>query len=188
VLGLVPGLVGLLTGCVSERPRVAKADLDYQESYQYPLISPGAQFAALPPAVQNSIRAEVGSSDIDRVVKGTTGNRIVYVIYFENKDLFPPLYIAPDGTVLNPDLSVAVGAPRDTVGMLTGGPVTGVTLSDLPPNVVKAIQQRAPDAEIDYISKETHGDQTIYVVAFKNHARLTLHLAQDGTLLKDTAR
>ena len=134
--------------------------------------------------MQNSIRAETGSAEIFRVVKGTNSERIVYVVYFRNRELFPPLYIAPDGTVLNPNLSVAVLAPPGSIGALTGGPVTGLTLSDLPPKVVKTIQQQAPDAEIDFISNETHGDQTFYVVTFKNQARPPLHLAQDGTVLK----
>lgn len=181
-------LTGLVSGCVAYRPPETSADVDYHDRYQYPLISPGAQFAALPPAVQNSIRAETGGAELDHVFKGSTDNRLVYVIYFRDKDLFPPLYIAPDGTVLNPDLSVALNAPRNSVGTLTGGPVTGLTLSDLPPKVVKAIQQRAPDAEIDFISKQTLGDQTTYVIAFKDHARPALHLGQDGTVLKETAR
>jgi hypothetical protein len=139
-------------------------------------------------SVQNSIRAETGGADLDRVVKGSTDNRLVYVIYFRDKALLPPLYVAPDGTVLNPDLSVAVNAPRNSVGTLTGGPVTGLTLSDLPPKVVETIQQLAPDAEIDFISKQTRGDQTTYLVTFKNRARPTLHLAQDGSVLKEASR
>jgi len=187
-LGLGVALAGLLTGCSWFRPHTEKEAVDEQEPYQYPLISPGAQFAALPPAVQNSIRAEVGGAELDRVVKGSNTNQVVYVVYFPGEDLLPPLYIAPDGTVLKPDLSVAVRAPKATVGMLTGGPVTGVTLSDLPAKVVKTIQQRAPDAEIDFISKETRGDQTTYIVTFKNRARPTLYVAQDGAVLKQPIR
>ena len=183
-LGLAIILTGLVSGCFWERPHLATQGRDYEESYQYPLISPGTQFAALPPAVQNSIRAETGLAEISRVVKGTDSERIVYVVYFHNREMFPPLYIAPDGTVLSPNLSVTEAAPKGTVGALTGGPVTGLTLSDLPPKVVKTIQQRAPDAEIDFISKETHGDQTSYLIAFKNQARPKLHLAQDGTVLE----
>jgi len=181
-------MLSLLTGCFSERPHIATEGPDYQEHYRYPLISPGAQFAALPPAVQNSIRAETGSAEISRVVKGTDSERTVYVVYFRNREMFPPLYIAPDGTVLTPNLTVAEAAPKGTVGTLTGGTVTGLTLSDLPPKVLKSIEQHAPDAEIDFISKETHGDQTSYIVAFKNQARPPLHLAQDGTVLKETVR
>jgi len=47
---------------------------------------------------------------------------MVYKIYFRNGDLFPPLYVAADGSLLNPDLSLAAGAPADTFGVLNEGP------------------------------------------------------------------
>src|SRR5262245_4918101 len=72
------------------------------ETFHNPLISPGAQFAALPPAVQNSIRAQTGGSDIDHVTKTTNSAGRVYVIYFKEAELYPPLYVAPDGSVLDP--------------------------------------------------------------------------------------
>jgi hypothetical protein len=71
---------------------------------------------------------------------------------------------------------------------LSGGPVTGITLSDLPPKVVKAMQQYAPDGEIDFITKETHGGQITYIVAFKKNSHPTLYIAQDGTILKEPPR
>ena len=178
-------LVSLLAGCSWRRHAAASADLDYQAVYRYPLISPGAQFATLPPAVQNSIRAEAGCAELTRVVKGTSTDRLVYVVYFRNTAVYPPLYLASDGTVLTPNLAVAMIAPKDTVGTLTGGPGTGLTLSDLPPKVLKAIQQQAPDAEIDFISKETHADQASYLVTFKHHAHPPLHLDHEGTVLKE---
>jgi len=178
------GLVGLLVGCAHEPPDVTSGESGYQDRFQYTLLSPGAQFATLPPAVQNTVRAETGSADIERIVKGSNSGRLVYVIYFRDHDLYSPLYVAPDSSVLTPELSVAVGAPQDTVGTLTGGPVTGVTLSDLPPKAVKAIQQYAPDAEIDYITKETHADQVTYIVTFKNHTRPILYIGPDGTIAK----
>jgi hypothetical protein len=185
-------LVCLLAGCAVDNWhgwRAEKVDNNaYEERFHYQLISPGAQFAALPPAVQNSIRAEAGGSDISYVTKETNGSQPVYVIYFVESELYPPLYIAPDGSVLNEFLEVAVGAPQETVGMLTGGPVTGVTLSDLPMKVVKTIQQRAPSSEIDYITKETHADQITYIIYFKDRTHPVLHVSQDGTVLKETAR
>jgi len=39
---------------------------------------------------------------------------MVYKVYFRNHELFPPLYVAADGSLLNPDLSVAAGATADT--------------------------------------------------------------------------
>jgi len=185
-------LLCLLAGCAEDNWhawRAERADnYAYEERFHKPLISPGAQFAALPPAVQNSIRAQTGGSDIAYITKETNWIEPVYVIHFQEAELYPPLYIMPDGTVLDEFLEVAVGAPQETVGMLTGGPVTGVTLSDLPPKVVKTIQQRAPSSEIDYITKETHGDQVSYIIYFKDRTHPVLYVSQDGTVLKESPR
>src|SRR5215831_2710544 len=93
--------------------------------YDTPLNSPGAQFAALPAAVQNTIRTEVGAAEIDDIIKDTSSGHPVYKAFFENDEVYPPLYIAPDGSVLNPDLTVAVGAVRDETAMLTGSGMSG---------------------------------------------------------------
>lgn len=156
---------------------------EYQQRYHNPLLSPGAQFATLPPAVQRTVRAEAGAANIETIVKDTNGVDVVYRIYFRSQDVEPTLYVARDGTLLNPDLSVAIGAAQDTVGVLTGGPVTGITLSDLPPQVMKKIQERAPNAEVAYINKEKRGDQTTYNVVFKDRMHPPLEIAADGTVL-----
>ena len=54
----------------------------------------------------------------------------MYKIYFRDPDVFPPLFVAPDGSVLNPDLTVAIRAV----------PGNRVKKSDVPP-VPFAIQR-----------------------------------------------
>jgi hypothetical protein len=177
-------LAAFLAGCASDENPSAERLAEYQEHYHNPLLSPGAQFATLPPAVQRTVRAEAGAGEISDIVKDTNGNSIVYCIYFLSP-VDPPLFVAPDGALLDPDLSVAIGAAQDTVGVLTGGPVTGITLSDLPAQVVKTIQQRAPDAEVAYINKETHGQQLVYLVVFKDQMHPALRINSDGTLASE---
>src|SRR5215831_15180006 len=113
--GLLTALLGvLLAGCAHHREaeKVEKVEkktaepIEYERLYHYPLQSVGTQFAALPPAVQRSIRAEVGSAQIADIRKGTTGSDLVYVVHFMKRDVMPPLYVAPDGSVLRPDLKV----------------------------------------------------------------------------------
>lgn len=173
-------LAGLLCGCAGHRPSAAA---DYREIYDKPLYSSGAQFAALPPSVQNTIRAQAGSAEIDHVVKDTSSGRMVYRIYFQNWDLLPPMYVAPDGSLLDPDLRVAIEAAPSQASVVTEGAVTGLTLSDLPPAVVKAVQRQAPDAEVDSIVKQGHGDQTSFLISFKDRMHPALHIASDGTVL-----
>jgi hypothetical protein len=178
-------LAGLLAGCAE--PSTSSL-AEYQERYYQPLVSPGAQFASLPPAVQYTIRAETGGAPLANIVRDTNSGRLVYHVYFEDPDIYPPLIIAPDGSVLNPDLTVAIGAPRETPGVITGGAVGGITLGDLPPKVVKTIQQHAPDAEVESIAKETRGDQVMYIVTFKHGMRPALYIAADGTVLRGAAK
>ncbi|HLH55232.1 MAG TPA: hypothetical protein VKY92_16630 [Verrucomicrobiae bacterium] len=151
--------------------------------YNKPLLSPGAQFAALPPAVQNSIRAETGSADIDNITKITNSGRLVYEVTFQNHKGFRPLYVAPDGSLLSDDLLLVVGAPKDQSNVITGGAVSGITLNDLPKDAVKEIQRKAPNAEIDTITREGHGDKSTFTVTFKDNMHAPLRFASDGTPL-----
>ncbi|HEX4263428.1 MAG TPA: hypothetical protein VH597_03740 [Verrucomicrobiae bacterium] len=165
-----------MCGCASNQPFV---------TYDEPLISPGGEFSKLPPAVQNSVRAEAGSAEIRNISKAYHGTAIVYEITFKNRDVFPPLYLAPDGSVLTPDMRVAVGATEDTIEAATGSAVSSVKLDDLPPNVVDTIRHSAPTAELDTISRLTSGSDIFYEVTFKDpasHARLLIR--DDGRLLK----
>ncbi len=148
----------------------------HQTVYDKPLTSPGAKFGALPPAVQLTVLAEAGQEEVVDAVRDTSSGRVVYKVYFRDKDLFPPLYIAPDGSVLNPDLSVAVSAMHGT----------RVKPSDVPAKVTAAIPERAPGADVAYINKETWGGRVVYVVTFKDQAHNPkLLLAEDGSVVQE---
>jgi len=170
-----------LVGCKSPPPDPL---MTYQQLYCHSLVSSGAQFSSLPVAVQRTVTAETGSASIAHVEKRLVGKQTVYRISFENSDLFPPLNVASDGSVLDPDLRVAVGAPRDLFSSASSGPVSRVSPDELPPQVVKAIQRFAPDAEVDALTRELEGQLTTYIVTFKGRSHPTLKLAADGTPLK----
>lgn len=178
--------LALTVGCarhhaIRPRPAFAKAG----NPYTAPLVSPGVEFRALPLTVQRTIRAEAGATPISNILKYDAGGRIVYGTYFENPDAFPPLFVATDGSILNPDLSVAVGGVgiSDTAGMITGSGVSGLTLSDLPPKGVLVLKKYAPDAEVDTIGKDTYAGQVSYTVTFKGDAYPPLDLDADGNPL-----
>ncbi len=180
----VLALAALIPAC-AHHPKPATAIYQdpyttYHLAYDLPLVSAGTKFALLPPAVQHTVRAEAGAAQISDIVKDTSAGRIVYRIYFFNSDAFPPLFIAPDGSVLNPNLTVSVGAPQELAEVVTGGKATGLTLGDLPPKVVKGIQQQAPDAEIRSITKERSGDNVTYLVTFKDQAHRPLRISSEG--------
>jgi len=172
VLLVVP-LVALLAGCATQDQSQTAA---HETPYNKPLTSPGAKFGALPPIVQLTVLAEVGPEEVVDAVRDTSSGRVVYKVYFRDSELFPTIYVAPDGSVLNPDLTVAVKAR----------PGTRVKPADVPPGVKEAIPKRAPAAEVAYISKESWGERTVYVVTFKDETHNPkLLLGEDGTVLDE---
>ncbi len=173
----------LLAGCAT-----APAPHNAVTQYETPLSSPGAQFAALPAAVQNTIRTEAGAAEIDGIVKDRISGRVVYKTFFANEELYPPLYVAPDGSVLNPDLTVAVGATRDETEVLTGAGASGLRIGDLPEPVVKRIDEFATRTDIAVLDKETWGNRIVYIVTFKDDRKPKLYVAADGTILREIQR
>ena len=173
----------LAAGCATAPP-----PRDAVIQYETPLSSPGAQFAALPAAVQNTIRTEAGAAEIDRIVKDKSSGHLVYRIWFANDEAYPPLFIAPDGSVLNPDLTLAVGAPRDSSTAMTGAGASGLRIADLPEPVVRAVDQFAPRTEIAALDKETWGNRIVYIVTFRDERKPKLYVAADGTILRDVQK
>jgi hypothetical protein len=170
----VVSLALLLAGCATQNKTQTA---QHQTAYNKPLTSPGAKFGALPPVVQRTVLAEAGMAEVVDAVRDTSAGRVVYKIYFRDSDTFPPLFVAPDGSVLNADLTVAVSAAHGT----------RVKPEDVPPRVMKAIPERAPAAEVAYINKEGWGDHVVYVVTFKDEAHNPrLLLAEDGTVVQET--
>jgi hypothetical protein len=161
----------------------ATADLSYP--YRKPLTSLGSKFGALPQGVQNAVRAEAGLTEITEVTKAATADRVYYRISFRDVANYPPLFVGSDGSVLNPDLTVAVPAPHDLSGGLSGGPPVKVTIKDVPTNVVALIRERAPEAEISSMSKEIWGDHVVYLVSFSDAERYPkLAISTEGIVLQ----
>jgi hypothetical protein len=173
VVLLVP-LAMLLAGCASSQKGPMAS---HQTPYNKPLTSPGAKFGALPPAVQRTVLAEAGQAEVVDAVRDASSGHVVYKVFFRDREVFPPLYIAPDGSVLNPDLTIAVNARQGTL----------IKPADLPASVKKAIPERRPAAEVAYINKESWGGRVVYVVTFKDQAHNPkLMIGEDGTSLDET--
>ena len=169
----IVAIAAALCGCAEE----------HVFTYNQPLTSPGGEFARLPPAVQNSVRAEAGMAEISRIIKPSENPRGIYEVHFKSSDVYPPLYLASDGSVLAPDLTVAVGASADSIAASTGSEASGVRMEDLPPGVVMTIRHQAPTAEVNSISRLASDGQMLYHVTFKDpahHPQLVIH--DDGRL------
>ena len=161
-------------GCATQQEPEMEA---YKTVYNKPLTSPGAKFGALPPAVQRTVLAQAGQAEGVDAVRDTSSGKVVYKVYFRASDIFPPLYVAPDGSVLNPDLTVAISAVHGE----------RVKPEDVPAPVKKAITERSHGIEVAYINKEHWGGRTVYVVTFKDEAHNPkILIAEDGTAVRET--
>ncbi|HLX71603.1 MAG TPA: hypothetical protein VKV04_18480 [Verrucomicrobiae bacterium] len=170
------GVAVILAGCVEQTPLT---------EYNRPLTSPGGQFSKLSPVVQNSVRAQAGMAEIDSISKETSGGSTIYVFHFKDVGIYPPLYIASDGSVLTSNLDVAVGVSADAIQASTGFGSNGVKLQDLPVLVLTTIRSQAPTAEVESVEKIGEENQVYYEVFFKHpelHPKLLV--ADDGTVLQ----
>jgi hypothetical protein len=178
----------LAAGCARHKTtsKATRAEArEYRELYGKPLTSLGAKYAQLTPACQATVLAEVGSAEIYDVTKDVKNGHVFFKIDFRDSAVFPPMYLAPDGSVLNPDLSVAVAAPKD----ITASVATAIAMDELPLEVHKVLLDHAPKAEVALINKEAWGEHTVYVITFKDEDRFPpLHVLDDGTRLYETPK
>ena len=175
--------LALVAGCAKHATYVQDSASVAGEKtlYTAPLATAGAKFGALPAVVQNTVRTQVGTTQIYDVRKENHEGHIFYEISFVDSNSWPALLAAPDGSVLNPDLTVAVQAPQ---------PLNPeVKLADLPSEVRKVLQDRPLTAEIACITQEMWGEHTVYVVSFKEDAhRPKMYLVADGTVMIPVAK
>ena len=73
--------------------------------------------------------------------------------------------------------------------VLTGGPITGITLQDLSPAVKEALKQQVPHAEIELIEKKTRNGQPVYVFTFSESSDTPkLYVSEDGKALPSSTK
>ena len=167
-------VLALVAGCAKDHGNFEQTTA--KNPYTQPLSTPGARFGSLPQNVQSTVLSEAGTAEITDVIKEIIEGRVIYKIHFREAGTFPPLIVGADGSVLNQDLSVAVPARQVTT--------TGLKLADVPLSVSKVVQEKAPNAEVSSVSKETWGDHVVYIITFKDEVKNPkLHIVADGTLL-----
>ena len=68
--------------------------------------------------------------------------------------------------------------------VLTGGPITGTTVNDLPPAVKETLWERVPHAEIATIEKSRSDGRLVYEFNFTEPDRHpTLYIRKDGVVV-----
>ncbi len=162
-------IVGLMVGCATSEERRAGSDT---------APDVGTEFSELPAAVQNTIKGHAGNAKIDDIDKETRTGRTVYEITFAEPGQNPKLHVAENGNIVKSEtINENAGAATDSIG---------TEFKDLPAAVQKTITQRAPNAKIDDIDKETRTGRTVYEVTFEDSGKNSkLHIAEDGTIVQD---
>ena len=75
------------------------------------------------------------------------------------------------------------GTGKNDENVQTGGPVTGTKLSDLPQTVRDALNEKAPNAEVADIDKQSKDGKFVYKISFKEPGKNpVLYFNDDGTL------
>jgi len=72
--------------------------------------------------------------------------------------------------------------------VLTGGPITGTTLDDLPAAVKETLKQRAPWAEVVSITRSKRDGKVVYDITLANSATQELYLREDGLVMPEPLR
>src|SRR5690349_14888845 len=72
--------------------------------------------------------------------------------------------------------------------VLTGGPITGTTIEDLPAVVKETLKERVPHGEIASITKSRQDGTVIYDVSFLNSENPDIYLRADGQVVPEPPR
>jgi uncharacterized membrane protein YkoI len=76
-------------------------------------------------------------------------------------------------------------ANENDQNVLTGGPVSGTRLKDLPEPVRDTLKQKVPTAEVADIDKQTQNGKVVYKVSFSEPGKNpTLYVSQDGQVVQ----
>ena len=80
-----------------------------------------------------------------------------------------------------------IGGGKDSdQNVLTGGPVTGTTLKDLPEPVRNTLKEKTPNAEIADIDKQSQNGRTVYRITFSEPGKNpTLYIGEDGNIVQN---
>jgi len=144
--------------------------------------STSEKFNALPPAVQQTIRAEASNAEIAAISSRNRNGANTWKVRFKDPEKNPQIEVASDGRLINTDAA----RPASTGGALTPTGATATKLTALPEAAQKTILSKAPDAPIAGITRRAKDGKTIYEIEFTQPGtNSTLQVAQDGTLVQD---
>jgi len=174
---------------VRDSRKDAVTDTGSTASQRYvPLIPRTATLQArdLPEAVQKTIQQQAAGREVVDIDKETWNNRTVYEVEFAQTGRNAQIHIADDGSIVKRD------EPRTRttgVGTPIFGFYLGTQLEDTPPAVQETIKREARGHQIADIDKELRTGSPVYEVEIKQPTgNFELHIAENGTILRDSRR
>jgi len=103
--------------------------------------------------------------------------RIIIVVLMAAAAIFPV------GCTETPEGNVGAAVDNDQ-NVLTGGPITGTTIGDLPVAVKDTLRDRVPRAEIATIEKTRRDGQLVYAFNFvDSDTTPALYVRRDGAVV-----
>jgi len=80
-----------------------------------------------------------------------------------------------------------MGGGKDSdQNVMTGGPVTGTTIKDLPEAVKNTLKEKTPNAEIADIDKQSQNGRVVYRITFAEPGKNpTMYIAEDGNIVQN---
>ena len=162
---------GLLVGCTESN--VEKASQEFDQ---------------LPIAVQKAVRDRAPNAEIADVEKKSRDGLTIYEVQFRDKERYPAMAVAADGTLVRYEAgTAAMGRPDALEGTVKGSTQSRPTteLSALPENVQKAIKANAPKAEVVDVRRKEENGRLFYEIEYAGkNWKPTLQVTPDGTILK----
>lgn len=83
-------------------------------------------------------------------------------------------------------MRTSMGGAENDHNVLTGGPLSGTTINDLPQPVKNTLKEKAPTAEIADIDRQSQGGRMIYRITFTEPGKNpTMYISQDGSIVQN---
>jgi len=131
----------------------------------------------VPEPARKTIEMQAKGREIADIDRETWDGKTVYEVEFAQTGRNAQIHVAEDGTMVS----------DKRAGKGLKGLFMGTQVEDTPPAVQAAIKREAGTREIVDIDKETRAGQTIYEVEIKMpEHNVELHIAQDGTIVRDS--
>lgn len=151
----------------------------------------------LPNTIQESIRAQLGAAEANRVMQQRTPNGVNYLVSYDQNGRPMMLVVGPDGRIISNGPAAPSRASATASATAGDRGVTNnaasrnetLTLDQIPDDVENVLKQTAPYAEVRTVTREQRVGGDVYVIAVRDGDRAgEITIDQNGKVIRDTRR